>query len=265
MSAYGKIRKVYTLLLPHRVRRGLYLATPRPLREIRRRLLLALEKTAHHEELYHEEYFKAHIDPVMRTSAQAIADSIVRAFSPERVVDIGCGTGLLLLALETRGVRVEGVEYSAAAVKICRERGLNVHRLDLEKDALPSLRADVAVSTEVAEHLPAHCADRFVDMLCASADRVVMTAATPGQGGTDHVNEQPHSYWIEKFQARGYGLDPVTLAWRDEWREKGVAGCYWTNVLVFRKGLEQPVGSHEADRSAGAAPVTAVAQDAFTG
>jgi len=39
------------------------------------------------------------------------------------------------------------------------------------------------------------------------ADRIVMSAARPGQGGEGHFNEQLPEYWIEKFIARGFKYD----------------------------------------------------------
>jgi hypothetical protein len=86
---------------------------------------------------------------------------------------------------------------------------VEVEMLDLERplDELLRLRADLCVSTEVAEHLPAAFADTHVSYLCRTADAVLMTAATPGQGGTDHVNEQPHSYWIETYCGHGFDYE----------------------------------------------------------
>jgi hypothetical protein len=76
--------------------------------------------------------------------------------------------------------------------------------------------------------------------LVGFAPRVVFTAATPGQGGgADHVNEQPHEYWIKKFEQRGYDLmEDLSAKWKAEWADRGVAGCYFLNIMVF----ERPIG-----------------------
>ena len=67
-------------------------------------------------------------------------------------------------ALERRGVRCRGFDQSDAALGAAAERGLDVGRLDIVDDPPPD-RADLAVSTEVAEHLPNPPADRFVELL----------------------------------------------------------------------------------------------------
>jgi 2-polyprenyl-3-methyl-5-hydroxy-6-metoxy-1,4-benzoquinol methylase len=119
------------------------------------------------------------------------------------VFDVGCGTGALLASLSRRECRVEGLEYSAEALAYCRRRGLIVHKFDLERDAAEALpthnRWDTVISMEVAEHLPPWAADRFLDLLSHLGDTIVFTAAAVGQGGTDHVNERPRSYWIKGF------------------------------------------------------------------
>jgi hypothetical protein len=95
---------------------------------------------------------------------------------------------------------------------------------------------DVAISTEVAEHLPERFADRYVDLLTKAAPQIVFTAAFPGQGGADHVNEQPASYWIGKFSARGFAFDePLSREWRRQWKEAGIARWYWMNAMIFTK------------------------------
>jgi hypothetical protein len=89
---------------------------------------------------------------------------------------------------------------------------------------------------EVAEHLPARVAERYVGLLAGLAPVIVFTAAPPGQGGADHVNEQPPSYWIEKFSRRGFAHDEArSRAWRARWKASGkVQGWYYRNLMLFR-------------------------------
>ena len=138
-------------------------------------------------------------------SAARIAATIAEDLKPTTVIDVGCGTGALLAALRERGCRVCGLEYAEAALVHCRARQLEVEKFDLEHDTYRAdRRFEVAISMEVAEHLPEGAADRYVDLLTRLAPVIVFTAASPGQGGTDHVNEQPPSYWIAKFRDRGF-------------------------------------------------------------
>lgn len=190
-----------------------------------------------HDWIYDATYYARRVEAPAVESAGSIADSIVGELRPRRVVDVGCGTGALLEVLRDRGCEVFGFEYSKAALAYCRERKLDVAKFDLEKDVLHDNRTfDVAVSMEVAEHLPAAVADRYVDLLVRLADTVVFTAAPPGQGGNDHVNEQLPEYWVGKFAQREFRLDDTrSRRWREAWQAGGkVQDWYYKNLMIFR-------------------------------
>jgi 2-polyprenyl-3-methyl-5-hydroxy-6-metoxy-1,4-benzoquinol methylase len=219
------IQKLYRALLPASVRRSETVA------RLKRRLLP-------HDWIYHDDYYATEVDGPAVRSAGRIAESILSDLQPSSVADVGCGTGALLAALRDRGCRVFGLEYSEAGLEYCRQRHLDVVKFDLEGSAVPELpMVDVAVSMEVAEHLPASVADRYVDLLTRLSSTVVFTAAPPGQGGHDHVNEQPASYWIARFAARGFAhQDQLTDRWRYQWQASGdVAGWYASNLMIFRR------------------------------
>jgi hypothetical protein len=77
----------------------------------------------------------------------------------------------------------------------------------------------------------------YVDLLCSIASTVVFSSAVPGQDSTAPRNAQPHSFWIDKFAARGYAFDePLTLAWRKDWKAKHTRRWFHGNVMVFRHG-----------------------------
>jgi SAM-dependent methyltransferase len=243
MSLYNVLKKPYHRLVPYSVRRFIFRITPKPLKSIKGHIVRSLEKSAQHDEIYDEQYYMETFikhEPEKARSCAAIAESIVEAFNPKTVVDVGCGTGFLLAALGKCGVHSRGLEYSEAAIYICLQRGLHVIRFDLEHDVLlEDFTADVVISTEVAEHLPASCADRFVDILCAIAKNVVLTAAQHGpcsNVATDHVNEQPKEYWINKFEVRGFGYDEcLSTQWSADWKASNVVPWYVENLMVFRK------------------------------
>ena len=91
-------------------------------------------------------------------------------------------TGALLEALRDQGCRVFGLEYADAGLELCRKRGLEVQKFHIGRSALPDNRTfDVAISMEVAEHLPESSADPFVAVLTELSNCIVFTAAHPGR------------------------------------------------------------------------------------
>ncbi|HQY88687.1 MAG TPA: methionine biosynthesis protein MetW [Tepidisphaeraceae bacterium] len=209
---------------------------------VSRRILAAksvLEKSANHDELYDEKYFLDQ-EAEMAISGKGIAESLVTHFpflKTGTLLDVGCGNGAVMAALKTIGVSANGLEYAEAAINRCIDKGLSVHKFDIESDVAYDTPADIVLSTEVAEHLPETCADRYINLMTRLAKRnVVMTAATPGQGGTDHVNEQPNSYWIARLEVRGFRyLQGMTDEFRRDWAARGVDRHRSSNVMVFER------------------------------
>lgn len=201
-----------------------------------------VETHAPHDFVYNPEYFRDVIENHSGIAAGPMADSIVRDLAPSSVIDVGCGGGNLLEALRQRGCEVFGLEYAAVGVAACKRRKIPVRRFNLERDSFtPPKRYDVVCSIEVAEHLPAAAAERYVALLASVGETLVFTAAPPGQGGTDHVNEQPPSYWIAKLAAHGLFHDQtLSRTWREEWERNGVQWWFWQNIMVFRRAGAAP-------------------------
>jgi len=98
--------------------------------------------------------------------------SRVRAESPRRVVDLGCGPGNLTVTLAQRwpDAVVEAVDGSPEMVEAARERGLDASLGDLAEWA-PKPDTDVVVSNAALQWVPSHrdLLRRWVDALPAGA------------------------------------------------------------------------------------------------
>jgi SAM-dependent methyltransferase len=196
----------------------------------------ALLAYAPHDLIYSDDYYKE-VEEAAAAGAGVMSSTIIERFSPRAVVDVGCGTGALLAAFRDKGCTVRGLEYAEAGLRRCRQRGLDVMKFDIESET-PAFEAlyDVAISLEVAEHLPASKADKYVGLLCSLSPVVICSAARPGQTGRDHVNLQPQTYWIEKFRDKGHLYDGAEAQLLSaKWHEGRVADWYHENIMVFRK------------------------------
>ena len=97
---------------------------------------------------------------------------------------------------------------------------------DLTQPVFLDCKFDLLLCLEVAEHLPANKAEHLVKTCASHSNTIFWSAATPGQGGYHHVNEQPHEYWIEKFAAHGYKhrllADVLPVAPHDYYRKNAI-------------------------------------------
>ena len=103
---------------------------------------------------------------------------------------------------------------------------------DLENALALDGKFDLAISMEVAEHLREESADTFVGSLCSASDVILFSAAHPGQGGDNHLNEQPMEYWQEKFSARGFRHIEIRPAFKEYWK---IEWWYRDNMALFVK------------------------------
>jgi SAM-dependent methyltransferase len=182
--------------LPARLRRGV--RVPGKVA----RLLAYLPALRAKELIYSDAYF-AGMDRGYASLYELLADTLYRRLHPASAIDVGCGTGLILARLAAHGVDVRGIEGSRHAIRRSPVPD-RIVRANLERGVPDLGRFDLCMCIEVAEHLPGRCAAPLVEGLTRSSDTVVFTAATPGQGGDHHVNEQPRSYWLELFGRRGF-------------------------------------------------------------
>jgi SAM-dependent methyltransferase len=165
-------------------------------------------------------------------AARQIVPAVASLVQPQSVVDVGCGTGTWLSVFRERGIidvlGIDGSYVQAQQLLIPKDRFL-AH--DLTKPISLGKRFDLAISLEVAEHLPADVASSFIDQLVGLSDIVLFSAAIPGQGGVHHINEQWQDYWRKLFEARGYTT--VDFIRREFWQNPEVAFYYSQNMFLY--------------------------------
>jgi SAM-dependent methyltransferase len=181
--------------------------------------------------------FFTQLDELQAASYDVMAATLVERLAPSSIVDVGCGSGALLAALKRHGVpTLLGLESSPEGLDLARRRGIDARFCDLGHPFTLNSDFDLALCLEVAEHLPESLSDAFVASLATGPNHLVFSAATPGQGGENHVNEQPHEYWIERLGQYGFAVDEdTTREVRAAWTERGVATWYCRNVMFFAR------------------------------
>lgn len=124
---------------------------------------------------------------------------------PNSVLDVGCGSGSwLAAALELGAKDVVGVERVKIHAELMQVDAGSVKRADLATPLDLGRKFELVLCLETAEHLEAAHASTLVDGLARHGNRILFSAAVPGQSGMGHVNCQWPSYWQALFNARGF-------------------------------------------------------------
>jgi SAM-dependent methyltransferase len=175
-----------------------------------RRLSELGEKLNIHWLVYNPIHFMRFHEIAMESAA-----GVIRTFTSvfpdaQRYVDVGAGTGAFAAEAQRAGRKVIACEHSPKGRKVAAKQGVDCRPFDLLNDPPAHLEGpfDLAYCLEVAEHLPPELGEKLVQYVASLAPLVVFTAAHPGQGGTAHINEQPKSYWIERFEKTGMRHSP---------------------------------------------------------
>lgn len=181
---------------------------------------------------YKDEFFR---DRHARTAYAA--ETILGILQPalpalQSAVDIGCGVGTWLSVLQRLGVgEVRGIDGHWVDVGNLVIPAESFSHHDLQADLDLGRRFDLAISLEVAEHLPPVRAPGFVAWLTGLSDVVLFSAATPRQGGKNHYNEQWQDYWAGLFANRDYVA--VDFIRTRIWNDQKIATWYRQNLLVY--------------------------------
>jgi SAM-dependent methyltransferase len=178
------------------------------------------------------EAFYAYQKSGSRSSADDVVPVVAHIVGPRSVVDVGCGVGTWLAAFSEAGVAdylgLDGDHVPRAELMIPLER---FRPTDLREPFELPRAFDLAISLEVAEHLPPTSADGFIQSLTKLAPAILFSAAVPHQGGWHHVNEQWPEYWAERFARHRFF--PVDCLRERFWTSPTVRWWYAQNMILF--------------------------------
>lgn len=186
-----------------------------------------------HQVVY-DETFHANRGAFREPAERCLLATFAHFGVPASFLDLGCGTGNLVRLAQKLDAHAIGVDLTG-----WQEPMLGYYRHDLREplhlDAEPD-RFELVWCTEVAEHLD-DPRELLSSVVRYAGNRVIWTAAQPGQGGVGHVFEKSRGYWSHEFALRGlrYEADETEVL-RSTWAK--VAGrCKWytANLSIFRR------------------------------
>ena len=179
-----------------------------------------------------------------RQTARRLLELLEQRVRPGRMLDVGCGHGLLMSEARDRGWDTVGLELSHAAIEHARRLGLDVLERTIEDAPLSAASFDAVVAVDLIEHLsgPREFVGRCRELLAPGGALLV---ATPDPESwlakifgrrwwgyiPTHLHLLPRRMLRELIQAEGFLLaDDVTMV-------RDFSFQYWLSGLVSRGRL----------------------------
>jgi SAM-dependent methyltransferase len=170
-----------------------------------------------------------------------LAYKLYNLWKPTSVIDVGCGIGSYIAGFRDCDplMSVCGLEIGARHATEFADESINetIIEADVGSDLTNWPQTyDLVLCIEVAEHLE----EQYANQLCRNLkhfgnNRILLTAATPGQKGRGHINCQPHDYWIDRMEGDGWLYDKNEVnAVREVWSDDPLN--LLKNLMIFRVG-----------------------------
>ena len=187
------------------------------------------------KDIYNEEFWGNDRGDYNYKSAKIILPIIFKYYKPNSVIDIGCGIGSWLKAVNEIGVNkfigIDGNEIEEKFLLVSRKY-IKIDNLETHEN-INNEKYDLAMSIEVAEHLHNSCSVNFIETLTSYSDVILFSAAIPYQAGEHHINCNPPQFWVDIFKKYGYDCYDFRNDLMNMWEK--INPCYSQNILLFAK------------------------------
>lgn len=182
--------------------------------------------------VYNSDFYN-YIEQGSRRSADGIIKILKEQISIHSVLDVGCGRGAWLSQWEQSGVEdivgVDGDYVVRADFHVDAKRCFRPH--DLSRSFSLKRKFDLAQCLEVAEHIDEKYSSILIESIVAHADVILFSAAQPGQGGENHINEKPLGFWRDIFAA--HGCVPYDFVRPEVSEDETIMPWYRYNCVVY--------------------------------
>ena len=168
--------------------------------------------------------------------AVRIADYIANHMPCSTFLDFGCSTGLYLKEIKSQMPTIESVGYEFSDDAVNAALCPDVVHFDLTQPLQRSKKENtLGLCLEVLEHIDDSNWLPVLTNMSNLCDKIIFSAAVPGQGGTGHINCRWKIVWIRRFHSLGWVVDLDQTKHMLEYMKNGYHMIWFANnamVLV---------------------------------
>lgn len=189
--------------------------------------------------LYSRKYYNRHLTQY-REWENAIGKHIFTTLKPTSILDLGCGVGSYIEGALNAGCQtVMGIEISFDVAKEFFTNDISpfIRYGDATKQIDIDQTFDCVMSFETGEHIDPNGTQAFIDNIVRFSNKyIVMTVASPGQGGTGHINLRPKDFWISAIESKGFKhKQELVNQFVSDWKHLGAEKYILRNLMVFER------------------------------
>jgi cyclopropane fatty-acyl-phospholipid synthase-like methyltransferase len=168
---------------------------------------------------FEEGYFDRYraLTPEQRRDYYDKAGAYLRLLDPEpsKILDVGCGIGLLLDGFLAHGKDASGVEVSREALKFAsKEAAARIRTGTLAEHGFRESEFDAVFCIDVLEHIPAGDAAGMISELVRVSRRHTILSICfwherNARKDPTHINLRPKGYWNKLIRSMGLRTVPI--------------------------------------------------------
>lgn len=169
--------------------------------------------------------------------AVRLAEYITNHMPCSTFLDFGCSTGLYLKEIKSHMSTIESVGYEFAEDAVNAALCPDVVQFDLTQSLQRTKKENtLGLCLEVLEHIDDSNWLPVLTNMSNLCDKIIFSAAVPGQGGTGHINCRWKIDWIRRFHSLGWVVDLDQTKHMLEYMKNGYhMGWFANNAMVLVK------------------------------
>lgn len=174
-------------------------------------------------------------DRDFQDDADLLSGAVMEQFSPDSVIQIGCGIGMHLKPFLDEGIDAVGVDENRVAHENAVVPTEHIKIQNLKSVYRPDEAYDVVLCVDMLEYTSRNHEDAIIKTVAAAGKTAVVSVPLPRYSSLSYDREEPKTYWVQKFEDNGLSYDPEATRHLQEQLDADDEAWVPEQVLVFRK------------------------------